>query len=179
MAAIKWRCVWSWLTVLFHRVLRKMLRWVPFVVFLHFWFKFKLFAQFFPFQNVIANLQSLSLSVQPVQLAWGRECVYVHRIKTSLKLSLHFFQCLFQKMVGLVAFEVSLCFLLKLKPLKMWRPMSLFMLLRVLLCVWKVIPYRKGMSRAWNVLIVENKYIYFFTWTVRKALNAISVENNT
>ena len=40
----------------FHRLLQKMLRWVPFGVFLHFLLKFKHFDEFFPFQNVIANL---------------------------------------------------------------------------------------------------------------------------
>ena len=47
-------------------------------------------------------------------------------------------------MVGWVAFKVSLCFVLKFKPFKMWQPMSLFILLWFLLCVGKVIPYKKG-----------------------------------
>ena len=53
-------------------------------------------------------------------------CVYMHWIKTSLKLSLALcFYCLLQKMVGWVAFEVSLRFMLKFKRLKIWSPMCL------------------------------------------------------
>ena len=55
----------------------------------------------------------------------------------------------------------------------MWRPMSLFMLVRFLLCVWKVrIPYRKGMSWGMcSLLITTSKkyYIIIFTRTVREA----------
>ena len=55
----------------------------------------------------------------------------------------------------------------------MWRPMSLFMLLRFLLCVWKVrIPYRKGVSWGMcSLLITTSKkyYIIIFTRTVREA----------
>ena len=69
----------------------------------------------------------------------------------------HFFQCFLQKMVGWVALEVSLRFMLKFKPFEMWRAMSLFILLRFLLSVWKFIPYRKGMliatSKKKNVYI--------------------------
>ena len=83
-------------------------------------------------------------------------CEYIYWIKTSLKLSFHFFQCLFQKMVEWVAFKVSLRFLLKFKPFKMWQPMSLFMLLRLILrCVWKVIPCNTGKEcPLWNAITV-------------------------
>ena len=60
----------------------------------------------------------------------------------------HFFQCFLQKMVGWVALEVSLRFMLKFKPFEMWRAVSLFILLRFLLSLWKFIPYRKGMLIA-------------------------------
>ena len=78
-----------------------MLRWGPFGVFLHFLFKFKLFDDFFPFQNVIANLcVSVASSL----------CVYVHPLNIDVPQAIigTFFQCLFEKMVGLVAFE-ALC----------------------------------------------------------------------
>ena len=55
----------------------------------------------------------------------------------------------------------------------MWRPMSLFMLLPFLLCMWKVrIPYRKGVSWGMcSLLITTSKkyYIIIFTRTVREA----------
>ena len=69
-----------------------------------------------------------------------------------------FYQCHFQKMVGWVAFKVSLLVMLKFKSCKMWRPMSLFILLRFLLSVWKVIPYRKGMSWLFS------KYLTIILW---------------
>ena len=84
--------------------------------------------------------------------------VYIRWIKMSPKLPLVLFLCLLQKMVGWVAFEVSICFMLKFKPFKMWWPTSLFIVLRFLLCVWKVIPYRKGFTcnmrqkQSWNVI---------------------------
>ena len=43
-------------TALFYRLLEKMLPRVLFKVFLHFLLKFKPVDEFFPFQNVIANL---------------------------------------------------------------------------------------------------------------------------
>ena len=82
-------------------------------------------------------------------------CSYIHWMKDiSQAIIGTFFKRLFSNMVGWVAFKVSL---LKFKPFKMWRPVSLFILLRFLLWVWKVI----------------------FTRTVRKALNAISDKNKT
>ena len=111
--------------------------------FLHFSLKFKPFDEFFSFQNVIP---ALSLCVA-ISIEW----------QTSLKLSLALFLVPFLNIVGWVALEVSLRFMLKFKPFKMWRPVSLFILLRFLLWVWKVI----------------------FTRTVRKALNAIWDKNKT
>ena len=101
------------------------------------WFFFtivevKTFWWFFPFQNVIANLS-----------------VFVARVlnkDVSQAIIGTFYQCYFQKMVEWVVFKFSLLCMLKFKWFKMWRPMSLFILLPFLLCVWKVIPYRKGMS---------------------------------
>ena len=49
--------------MLFHRLLQKMLQWVPSVVFLHFLLKFKPFDEFFAFQNVIANLSECIATV--------------------------------------------------------------------------------------------------------------------
>ena len=92
---------------------------------------------YFPFQNVIANRCVCGLSVCVCV------CVYIH---VSQAIICTFYQCQFQKMVGWVAFKFSLPFMLKLKSFKMWRPMSLFILLRFLLCVRKVIPNRKVMS---------------------------------
>ena len=119
--------------------------------FSHFLFKFKSFHEF-SFQNVISNLSLHEASVCV--------CGCVHPLNKDLSQATigTFFLCLFQKMVGWVAFEVSICFMLKFKPFKMWWPMSLFILLRFLLCVWKVIPYRKGFKcnmrqkQNWNVI---------------------------
>ena len=58
----------------------------------------------------------------------------------------HFLSVPFSKDGGLGRFKVSLVFMLQFKSFQMWRTMSLFMLLRFWLWVWKVIPYRKGMS---------------------------------
>ena len=85
------------------------------MVFLHFLLKFKPFDEFFPFQNVIANL---SVCVATV-------CVCVHPlnkviIKTSLKLSLALFFSAFYKMwYRMGRFEVCHRFSLKFKLFKM------------------------------------------------------------
>ena len=71
--------------MLFHRLLQKILRSVSFGVFLHFLLKYKPFDDFSSFQDVIANL-FLSVATEYVCV-----CVCIHWIKTSFKLSLHFF----------------------------------------------------------------------------------------
>ena len=83
-----------------------------------------------------------------ISLCVARVCVYIHWIKTSLKLShWHFLPVPFsQKMVGWVAFKVSLRFMLRFKPLKC-NGQCLY-IIQFLLCVWKVIPYRRGMYRG-------------------------------
>ena len=70
---------------------------------------FKLFQVFFPFQNVIANLC--------VRVASVCVCVCVHPLNKDVSQAIigTFFQCLLQKMVGWIAFEVSLRFMLKIK----------------------------------------------------------------
>ena len=95
------------------------------------------------------------------------ECIYC--IKPSLKLSLALFsQCLLQKTIGWVAFEVSFRFLLKFKPSKLWRAMPLFILLRFLLYVRKVSPFRKGVegvrkNRA-NLFLLRISNLLIFTY---------------
>ena len=97
----------------------------------------KLFTSFSPFKTWL----QISLCV------WLQLYVCVHPLNKVVFQAIigTFYQCHFQKMVGWVAFKVSLLFMLKFKSFKMWRPMSLFILLRLLLCLWKVIPNRKGM----------------------------------
>ena len=57
--------------------------------FLHFLLKFKPFDEFFPFQNVIASLSECVATVCV--------CVYIHWIKTSLKVSPAIFLSAFYK----------------------------------------------------------------------------------
>ena len=67
--------------------------------------KFKPFDDFFPFQNVIANLS-----------------VFVARVlnkDVSQAIIGFFYQCYFQKMVGWVVFKFSLLFMLKFKWFQM------------------------------------------------------------
>ena len=112
--------------------------------FFTFLLKFKPFDEFFSFQNVIANL-SVCVSVCVCV------CVCVHPLNKDVSQAIigTFFQCILQKMVG---WQVCHCFMLKFKLFKMWQlNMSLFILLHFLLCMWNVIPYRKGISRK-NVL---------------------------
>ena len=59
----------------------------------------------------------------------------------------------------------------------MWRPISLFILLRFLLCVWKVrIPYRKGMSWGMCSLLITTsiKYYTYSLGQLERLYNAIS-----
>ena len=64
--------------------------------------------------NMIAKLFTIMLSL--AQLV----CVYISWVKTSLKLSMALcFQCLLQKIVVWVAFEVSLHFMLNFKRFKL------------------------------------------------------------
>ena len=80
------------------------------MVFLHFLLKFKPFDEFFPFQNVIANLCVCIY------------CVCVHPLNKDISQAITgtFFQCILQKMVGKMGrFEVCHCFPLKFKLFKM------------------------------------------------------------
>ena len=80
------------------------------MVFLHFLLKFKPFDEFFPFQNVIANLCA---------------CVAAVCVCTSIKqrhlssYHWHFFSVQFTKDGRMGRFEVCHRFLLKFKPFKM------------------------------------------------------------
>ena len=118
---------------------KRFLRWVPFGVFLQYSLKFKHFVDFFPYKMWL----QISVFV-------ARVCVCVPPLNKDVSQAIigTFYQCHFRKMAGWdkVAFKFSLLFMLRIKSFKMWRLMSLFMLLRFLLCVWRVIPYRKGMS---------------------------------
>ena len=79
------------------------------MVFLHFLLKFKPFDEFFPFQNLIANLSVCVASV----------CVCVHPLNKDASQAIigRFCQCVLQKMVG--CFEVCHHFMLKFKLFKM------------------------------------------------------------
>ena len=96
--------------MLFHRLLQKMLQWVPSVVFLHFLLKFKPFDEFFPFQNVIANLSQCVANV----------CVCVHPLNKDISQAIigTFFQCILQKMVRWVALRFVIAFRWSLNCLK-------------------------------------------------------------
>ena len=96
--------------MLFHRLLQKMLQWVPSVVFLHFLLKFKPFDEFFPFQNVIANLSQCVANV----------CVCVHPLNKDISQDIigTFFQCILQKMVRWVALRFVITFRWSLNCLK-------------------------------------------------------------
>ena len=67
------------------------------------------------------------------------ECVCVPPLNKDVSQAIigTFYQCHFRKMAGWdkVAFKFSLLFMLRVKSFKMWRLMSLFKLLRFLLCV--------------------------------------------
>ena len=158
---IKWRRVWC--TPLFHRLLQKILRWVPCGVFLHYLLNFEPLHDFFPSKPWLQ-----------ISLCLWRKCVcqYTHWIKISFKLSLALFiSAIFWKMGGWVAIKFFF-FMLKFKSFKMWRPKCLFILLRFLLSVWKVISYTER-NVLWNVLIVDHqvkKILYIFSRTVRKVL---------
>ena len=79
--------------------------------------RFKPFDEFSPFQNMIANLCVCEAS--------AGACVCTHWIKT-LKLSLALFFSAFYNHGRMGHIEVCHRFMLKFKPFKMWRPMSLF-----------------------------------------------------
>ena len=63
------------------------------MVFLHFLLKFKPFDEFFPFQNMIANLCVCVATV----------CVCVHPLNKDISQAGTFFQCILQNIVGWVA----------------------------------------------------------------------------
>ena len=95
-----------------------MLRLVTLVVFLHYLLKYKPFNEFFPFQNVVANL-----------CVW-LECVCVHPLNKGFSQAVigTFYQCHFQTMVGWVTFKVSLFFIVTFKStvIHRWRFNSSF-----------------------------------------------------
>ena len=94
------------------------------VVFLHFLLKFTPFDEFFPFQNMIANLSVCVASVVVVCV-----CVHVHPLNILWHLSSYrwqFFWVHFTKDGRMGHFEVCHRFVLKFKPFKVWWPMSLF-----------------------------------------------------
>ena len=158
--------------MLFHRLLQKILRGVACGVFyfticssLNPW-------MIFPFQNVIANLCVLWL-----------ECVWVHPHPLNKDFSQAvigtFYQYHFQKIVGWVTFKFFF-FMLKFKLFKMCRPLSLFILSRFLLSVWKVIPYRKGMSCGMcSLKITTSKGILYSLGQLERLYDAISDKNKT
>ena len=107
--------------MLFHRLLQKkrgMLSKISFyatmgtfVFFLHFLLKFKPFDEFFPFQNVIANL---SLCVATLC-----ECVHPLNKDVSQAIIGTFFSVHFTKDGRMGRFEVCHRFMFKFKPFKM------------------------------------------------------------
>ena len=105
---------------------KRFLRWVPFGVFLQYLLKFKHFVDFFPYKMWL----QISVFV-------ARVCVCTLNKDVSHAIIGAFYQCHFRKMAGWdkVAFKFSLLFMLRIKSFKMWRLMSLFKLLRFLLCV--------------------------------------------
>ena len=76
---------------------------------------------------------------------WLLVCVWKHPLNKDVSHTIIVFQCLFQKMVGWVALEVSFHFVLKFKPFKMSQPIFLFLAIAILALRVKVIPYRKVM----------------------------------
>ena len=159
--------------MLFHRLLQKILRWVACGV-----FYFTIYSSLnpwmiFPFQNVIANLCVFVTGVCV--------CVHPHSLNKDFSQAVigTFYQYHFQKIVGWVAFKF-LFFMLKFKLFKMCRPLSLFILLRFLLSVWKVIPYRKGMSCGMcSLKITTSKGILYSLGQLERLYDAISDKDKT
>ena len=118
---LKYRCVCVLFIVSFKR-----LRWVRFGVFLHHLLKFKPLDDVFPFKTWLQ-----------ISLCLWLERVWVHPVNKDVSQAIFstFYQCQFQKIVGWIGFKFSLLFMLRIKSFKMWRLMSLFKLLRFLLCV--------------------------------------------
>ena len=97
---VKWRCV------SFKRCYYEYLLWF----FLHFLLKFKPSDEFFPFQNVTANLSVCAASV----------CVCVHPLNKDVSQAIigTFFQCILQKIVGWVALRFVITLFWSLNHLK-------------------------------------------------------------
>ena len=95
-----------------------------FVAILHYLLKFKPFDEFFPSKTWLQ-----------ISLCLWLECVCVHPLNKDVPQAITgtLYQYHFQKMVGWVVFKVSVLFTLRFKSFRMWRPMSLFILLRFLL----------------------------------------------
>ena len=146
--------------------------------FLHFLFKFKPFDEFFPSKNVIASLSECVATV----CVWV--CVYIHWIKTSLKLSLALFlQCVLQKMVRWVAlrFVIALCW--SLNRLKCdGQCLFLSYCNSCSACEMSFLTGKGCPGKYAHCRLPRQKkfmYMYIFTRTVSKALNAISDKNET
>ena len=108
-------------------------------------------------------------------------CVHPHPLNKDFSQAVigTFYQYHFQKIVGWVAFKFFF-FILKFKLFKMCRPLPLFILLRFLLSVWKVIPYRKGMSCGMcSLKITTSKGILYSLGQLERLYDAISDKNKT
>ena len=157
-------CVWSYHTALFNSSSPlKDSTMSTLWGFLHYLLKFK------PLDDIFPSKTWLQISV----CLW-LECVCVYPLNKDFSQAVigFFYQCHFQKMVGWVTLKFFF-FMLKFKSFRIWRPMSLFILLRFLLSVWNVIRSLQERNVLWNVLIVDHhvkKILYIFSRTARKAL---------
>ena len=127
--------------------------WVPFVVFLKFLLKVKLFDVFSLPRDMIANL-----SVFVARCV----CVCVHPLNKDVSQAITgtFCQCHFQKIVVWVTFKFSLLLMLRFKSFKMWLPMSLnFIWLRIILAL-RVKGHSRGMCSF--QITTSLKYITLF-----------------
>ena len=103
--------------MLFHRLLQKMLQWVPSVCFPHFLLKFKPFDEFSPSKTWL----QISLCVATVCVCvCVCVCVYVHSLNKDISQAIigTIFQCILQKMVGWVVLRFVIAFRWSLNRLK-------------------------------------------------------------
>ena len=143
--------------------------------FLHFLLKFKPFDEFFPFQNMIASLSGCVATVCVCVCV----CVCVHPLNKDVSQAIigTILQCVLQKMVGWVAlrFVIALCW--SLNRLNVTANVSFYLI--AILALHVKCHSLKERNVLGNMLIVDHHvkkkiYVYIFTRTVRKALNAIS-----
>ena len=143
------------------------------MVFLHFLLKFKPFDEFFPFQNLIANLSVCVASV----------CVCVHPLNKDASQAIigRFCQCVLQKMVeGALRFAITLCW--SLNCLKCdGQCLFLSYCNSFSACEMSFHTGKEWPGKCAHCRSPRQKkiYVYIFTRTVRKALNAISDKNET